>query len=66
MQAHVSDGTAARGQALGIPATQVRREATVIAYSDAFWIIGVGLVLSLAALGLLKKPHRAAAPVEAH
>jgi MFS transporter, DHA2 family, multidrug resistance protein len=66
MQAHVANFAAARGQALGIIAAQVRREAYVMAYADAFWIIGVGLVLSLAAIGLLKKPQRATAPVEAH
>ena len=37
-----------------------------MAYSDAFWIIGVGLIISLAAITLLKKPQRAAGPVEAH
>jgi MFS transporter, DHA2 family, multidrug resistance protein len=66
MQAHVVDPIAARGQALGLIATQVRREAYVMAYSDAFWIIGVGLILSLAAIALLKKPQRTAGPVGAH
>src|SRR5271154_4839048 len=66
MQAHVLDPIAARGQALGLIATQVRREAYVMAYSDAFWIIGVGLIVSLAAIALLKKPQRRAEPIEAH
>jgi DHA2 family multidrug resistance protein len=66
IQAHVVDPIAARGQALSLIATQVRREAYVMAYSDAFWIIGIGLIISLAAIALLKKPQRAAAPVEAH
>ncbi|MDX7950564.1 DHA2 family efflux MFS transporter permease subunit [Lichenihabitans sp. Uapishka_5] len=66
MHAHVLDLTAARGAALGTLAAQVRREAYVMAYADAFWIIGVGLIISLAFVALLKKPAQAAAPVEAH
>jgi MFS transporter, DHA2 family, multidrug resistance protein len=66
MQAHMLDPIAARAHALGVIATQVRRQAYVMAYSDAFWIIGVGLIISLAAIALLKKPQRAAGPVEAH
>jgi MFS transporter, DHA2 family, multidrug resistance protein len=38
----------------------------VMAYSDAFWIVGVGLIVSLAAIVLLRKPPRVAGPVEAH
>ncbi len=60
------DPTLARARALATLAAQVRREATVIAYADAFWLVGVGLVISLAAIGLLKRPPRMAAPVEAH
>ena len=44
MQAHAIDPLAARAQALGMMAGQVRREAYVMAYSDAFWIIGIGLI----------------------
>lgn len=66
MQAHMLDPIAARGQALRLLATQVRREAYVMAYSDAFWIIGVGLIVSLAAVTLLRKPERPARPIEAH
>ena len=66
MQAHVIDPIAARAQALNVIAAQVRREAYVMAYSDAFWIVGVGLIISLSAIVLLRKPPRAAGPVEAH
>jgi MFS transporter, DHA2 family, multidrug resistance protein len=66
IQAHVVDPIAARAQALSLIATQVRREAYVMAYSDAFWIIGIGLIISLAAIALLKKPQRTPAPIEAH
>ncbi|MDX7953546.1 MDR family MFS transporter [Lichenihabitans sp. Uapishka_5] len=66
MQAHVHDLAMARAQALGLLATQVRREAYVMAYSDAFWIIGVGLIISLAAVALLKKPQKTSGPIEAH
>jgi DHA2 family multidrug resistance protein len=66
MQAHVIDPIAARAQALNLIAGQVRREAYVMAYSDAFWIVGVGLIVSLVAITLLRKPPRVAGPVEAH
>ncbi|WP_237479152.1 MDR family MFS transporter [Lichenibacterium dinghuense] len=66
MQAHVVDPIAAQAQALGLIASQARREAYVMAYSDAFWIIAVGLIVSLAAIPLLKKPQRATGPIEAH
>jgi DHA2 family multidrug resistance protein len=66
IQAHVVDPIAARGQALSLIATQVRREAYVMAYSDAFWIIGIGLIISLTAITLLKKPQRTPTPIEAH
>ncbi len=60
------DPALAKGRALMTIAAQVRREAYVSAYADAFWIVAVGLVLSLAAITLLKKPQRMAGPVEAH
>ena len=60
------DPALARTRALATLAAQVRREATVIAYADAFWLVGVGLIISLAAILLLKRPTRVAAPVEAH
>jgi DHA2 family multidrug resistance protein len=66
MQAHVIDPIAAHAQALNLIAAQVRREAYVMAYSDAFWIVGVGLIVSLVAITLLRKPPRVAGPVEAH
>ncbi len=37
-----------------------------MAYSDAFWIIGIGLIISLVAVTLLKKPPRVAGPIAAH
>ncbi len=66
MQAHVVDPLAAQAQALSLIAGEARREAYVMAYSDAFWIIGVGLIISLAAIALLKKPQKAPGPIEAH
>jgi DHA2 family multidrug resistance protein len=62
-----ADPVLARGRALMNIAAQVRREAYVSAYADAFWIVAVGLVLSLSMIVLLKKPRRATSgPVEAH
>jgi MFS transporter, DHA2 family, multidrug resistance protein len=64
--AHVADPIAARLQAISILAEEIRREAYVMAFSDGFWIVGVGLVASLAAVALLKKPQGASAQSEAH
>ena len=61
-----ADPALAKGRALMTIAAQVRREAYVSAYADAFWIVAVGLVISLAAIGLLKKPQRAGGAVGAH
>ena len=61
-----ADPALAKAQALMTLAAQVRREAYVIAYSDAFWIVGVGLTISLAAILILKRPQATGAPVEAH
>ena len=63
---NAADPALAKTSALISIATQVRREAYVAAYADAFWIVAVGLVISLAAIGLLKRPTAAAGPVEAH
>ncbi|VTZ52052.1 Drug resistance transporter, EmrB/QacA subfamily [Methylocella tundrae] len=62
----IADPIIARAQALASIAMQVRREAYVSAYSDAFWVVGVGLIVSLAAITLLRRPPRSKAPVEAH
>jgi MFS transporter, DHA2 family, multidrug resistance protein len=62
----VADPVIAKAQALMAIAAQVRREAYVSAYSDAFWAVGVGLVISLAAIALLRKAERRQGPVEAH
>ncbi len=61
-----TDPVLARARALMSIAAQVRREAYVSAYADAFWIVAVGLVISLAAITLLKKPQRTGGPVDAH
>ena len=44
----------ARERALAALAAQVRREATVMAYADGFWLVGVGLTVSLALVLLLR------------
>jgi DHA2 family multidrug resistance protein len=62
----IADPAIAKAQALMSIAANVRREAYVSAYSDAFWIVGVGLVISLFAVLLLRKPPRPGGPVEAH
>lgn len=66
MQAHVTDPVQAKAQAVAMLAQQVRREAYVMAYADAFWLVGVGLLISLLTVLILRKPDKKAAPVEAH
>jgi DHA2 family multidrug resistance protein len=65
-QAHVADAGVAKMQAVSTLASQVRREAYVMAYADGFWIVAVGLALSLAAVAALGRPRGAAASLEAH
>lgn len=66
LHGRIPDAAAAKGAALGMLAQQVRREATVMAYADGFWLVGAGLVLSLGVIGLLRRPQKMAGPVEAH
>jgi DHA2 family multidrug resistance protein len=66
LHGHIVDPLAAKATAVGMLASQVRREAYVMAYADGFWLVGVSLVLSLAVVAILKKPQGASAPVEAH
>jgi len=62
-----SDLATATQQATGMVAQQVRLDATVMAYADSFWILGVCILLSLATLLILRKPQPgAAAMAEAH
>jgi len=51
---------------LGFPAIAWTATETPAPSDDAFWIVGVGLIISLSAIVLVKRPRRAAAPVEAH
>ena len=61
-----ADPALAKGRALMTLAAQARREAYVSAYADAFWLVAVGLIISLAVILLLRRPQRMAGPVEAH
>jgi len=62
-----SDLATATQQATGMIAQQVRLDATVMAYADSFWILGVCILLSLATLLILRKPLPGAAlAAEAH
>ena len=63
---NAADPAVAKGRALLTIAVQVRREAYVSAYADAFWIVGVGLIISLAAILLLRRPSRTGGPIDAH
>ena len=47
-------------------AQQVRLNASVMAYADSFWILGVGILISLLTLLILRKPTGQMVVVEAH
>lgn len=51
-----ADIETARQQGIGILAQQVRESASVMAYADSFWILGVCIVVSLLTLLILRKP----------
>jgi DHA2 family multidrug resistance protein len=54
-------------RALAELAQQVRLNASVMAYADSFWILGVGIMVSMLALLILRKPQPGmAVAVDAH
>ena len=60
-QGNPADAAMAHRHALATLAAAVRRQATIMSYSDAFSIIGVTLVLCLSGLLLLRRPTARAA-----
>lgn len=56
----VSDVATARHEAIVAIGRAVRHQATIMAYGDAFYVIGAALVLALAAILLLRKAEAAA------
>jgi DHA2 family multidrug resistance protein len=63
-----ADSGTATLQSASLLASQVRQSATVMAYADSFWILGVCILISLATLLILRKPQSgtAMAAAEAH
>ena len=59
--AHGVDADTAQKQGAGMIAQQARQSATVMAYADSFWILGVCIIASLATLLILRKPPKGAA-----
>jgi DHA2 family multidrug resistance protein len=59
-------GHTATMRGLSTIANQVRTEAYVLAYADSFWLLGVLIIASMAAVLLLKKPAPGAAEVAGH
>ena len=51
-----ADIDTARQQGIGVLARQVRQSASVMAYADSFWILGVCIAVSLLTLLILRKP----------
>jgi DHA2 family multidrug resistance protein len=66
----VSKGAAldtATQRGLDVLAQQVRLNASVMAYADSFWILGVGILVSILTVLILRKPAAGAAvAVDAH
>lgn len=62
---HGADLDTARQQGIDVLAQQVRQSATVMAYADSFWILGVCIVVSLLTLLILRKPPAGAAAMAA-
>jgi MFS transporter, DHA2 family, multidrug resistance protein len=53
-------------QALGQLALQIHQQAMVITYSECFWVLGMGLILMLPLILLLRPPPARAPVMEAH
>jgi DHA2 family multidrug resistance protein len=60
-----ADIDTAQQQGIGLLAQQVRQSASVMAYADSFWILGVCIVVSLLTLFILRKPQAGAAAMAA-
>jgi DHA2 family multidrug resistance protein len=63
-----SDAVTAAQQGASLIAQQTRLNASVMAYADAFWMLGVCIVISLTTILILRKPPTGAAmaSVDAH
>jgi DHA2 family multidrug resistance protein len=59
------DLSTATQQGTAMLANQVRQSATVMAYADSFWILGVCICVSLLTLLILRKPPAGAAAMAA-
>ncbi len=62
----VTDQATAAHKAVVAIAASVRKQANVMAFSDAFFLLGAGLVVALLATLLLKKPSGAMSGGDAH
>ena len=62
----VSDQATAAHKAVVAIAASVRKQANVMAFSDAFFLLGAGLVVALLATLLLKKPSGPMSGGDAH
>jgi DHA2 family multidrug resistance protein len=60
-----ADLDTAMRQGTSLLARQVRQSATVMAYADSFWILGVCIAVSLLTLLILRKPPKDAAAIAA-
>jgi len=58
--AHAADAGVAKTPAAATLASQICRKADVMDQADEFWIVAVGLVLSLAAVSASRRPRNAA------
>lgn len=64
--AQSGDAAQAQLQALGQLAGQIQQQAMVLTYADAFWLLGVMLLLCLPLVFLLRPPKHAASALGGH
>ena len=60
-------GDAASGQvqAIGSLAATIQQQATILTYSDCFFLLGIGLLAMMPLVFILRRPKPGAAPAEA-
>ena len=65
MRAHGASAAGATQQAYALVQGTVQRQATMLAYIDCFWFLGVAILLMVPTVFLMKKP-KAGGPIAVH
>ena len=59
------DAASGQAQAIGSLAATIQQQATILTYSDCFFLLGVGLLAMMPLVFILRRPKPGAAPAEA-